>query len=124
MSAHEKMSAEQFAQQFSDRADRPQYIGSSNPYEYTGEPTPHYYRWMHKDEYAQAEQMGHFKASINVSPADKPSDAYRYPNAVLVRFPHMQGVYESKGNTYNGLGRAAWAKANIPFHLGEKIDEA
>lgn len=124
MPAHEKMSAEQFAQQFSDRADRPEFIGSAKPYKDTGKPTPHYYRWMHKNEYAQAEQQGHFRHAINVSPADKPSDAYKYPNAVLVRFPHMQGVYESKGSSYTGPGRAAWAKANIPFHLGEKVDEA
>ncbi len=123
MPAHEKMSAEQFAQQFADRADRPEYIGSSQPYDFTGEPTPNYYRWMHRNEYETAQERGHFNSVINVSPADNPSDSYKYDNSVLVRFPHMQGVYEAKNN-YNGPGRAAWAKANIPFHLGEKIDEA
>ena len=123
MPAHEKISAEQFAKQFADQADRPEFIGSSQPYESTGEPTPHYYRWMHKDEYATAERKGHFASHINVSPAYGPSDSYKYDNAVLVRFPHMQGVYKSKGDSYQGPGRAAWAIEDIPFHLGEKIDE-
>ena len=123
MPAHEKISAEQFAEQFADRADRPEFIGSSNPFDETGPPTANYYRWMHKNEYSEAEAAGHFKHAMNVSPADTPPDDYKYPNAVLVRFPHMQGVYEEKGS-YRGPGRAAWAKANVPFHLGEKIDEA
>jgi hypothetical protein len=123
MAAHEKVSAEQFAEQFADRANRPEMIGSSQPYPDTGEPTPHYYRWMHKDEYATAERLGHFRPTINVSPAYGPSDSYKYDNAVHVRFPHMQGVFKSKGSSYRGPGRAAWAEASIPFHLGEKIDE-
>lgn len=124
MAAHEKMSAEQFAAQYASRAENPEFIGSPNASESTGAPTPNYYRWMHKDEYKQAGTRGHFNVSMNVSPADKPSDSYKYNNAVLVQFPHMQGVFKSKGNSYTGPGRAAWAEAPIPFHLGTKIDEA
>lgn len=85
-----------------------------------------YYRWMHPDEYEKARSDGHFHYGAYVN-AGKPDNSYSGEDyggdaaqgaKLLVQFPHLENTYENRGQ---GLPTYAWAKGNVPFHVGRVI---
>jgi len=78
-----------------------------------------FYRWMHPNEYVEAQERGAFKNYMNVS-IGKPDSVYKgAKDWVLVKFPHIEGAFEEK-EMYSGSGRAAWG-TGVPFDKGERL---
>ena len=52
------------------------------------------YRWMHHEEYDEAQETGSFKLNRNSSPT--PQDAYATQHSVLVKFNSAPGRFRKK----------------------------